>query len=1002
MGSFVGRGQECSRVVAALMGALDPDGEPAEGAVADAEPATVVLVSGEAGVGKTRLVEEALGRLGPDVLVGRGAAFESDEVVPLVPVAALLRDLLRRLPQDEADALVAPVRPALARLLPELGPAGELDASRPADVVPWLLSRLTSQHPVVVVVDDIQWADASTLDLVARVPSQVLGRFALVLVRRNERRPAEKVSRILVDLMRQRGALELALSPLPDADSGRLVRTLVDDAVPAHDQRRIVQRARGNPLFLEALARTAREGGDLPELLLEALLSPVRDLSADGRALCQAAAVWGAPAHPADLAQLAGVDLEGSDAPWREARDCGVLVDVDDSVDVRHPLLREALLDDLTLVRRSRLTSDAVALLSTRIDAGEASVRDHASVAAMLERLGRRREAAVAYVRAAEETVQVSYAEAAAQETRALALWDDEASAETGLSRRDLVARLADHLHSAGDTQAAIAAAQEAFALWTAEPDGDPRVGSELAALVATCGEWELDEREVQAALQRSIELADLSGSAITRARALVGAARHSMSLDLNTPALALAQRALEAALEAGDREQEAGALAVMGGSLGQLGRAQESDEALTRALAALDDSMADSQRRRAWIDLRRAFLRWMSGDPRGAADEVEGRALGLVGHRVAVTYPWIALATAAELHVWAGEHERAEAAIARVHQALDAGGLDFSLIRSILALAEAELALRQGRLTTASDLLEANLALWETRGLRDMAFHDLLRLAECRLLQGQVAAARDLVGEAMPGVLDSDSAEEISCLVRTGLLIEGAVVRSGGRADSARVEALLARAVALEEARGAGPGSIPAAELALGRAEAGRVAEAESSALWDQAAQAWSGAGVPWWASFCRIRWAESLVAARGARAEAARLLDEVRPVAERLDAVPLLEMLADLERRAGLAPASRTAAPEPVGGIPLQPAGPTDPLGGQTWEALTAREREVVGLVAAGRSNRQIARELFISEKTASVHVSNVLAKWGLRSRLEIAAVAHRLGVAADAAQA
>jgi DNA-binding CsgD family transcriptional regulator/tetratricopeptide (TPR) repeat protein len=1000
VGSFVGRDRECARVVDALTQALSPR-DPAADPSSDAPASTVVLVSGEAGVGKSRLVEEALARLGPDTLIGRGTAFQSDDVVPLVPVAAVLRDLLRRLPDAEADELTAPVRPALARLLPELGPAADADGSRPGDVVPWLLSRLAGRRPVVVVIDDVHWADTSTLDLVARIPSQVLGRFALVLVRRNERRPAERVSRLLVDLVRQRGALEVALTPLPDSASGQLVRTLVDDAVGPLDQRRIVQRARGNPLFLEALSRTAREGGDLPELLVEALLTPVRDLSPEGLALCHAAAVWGAPAHPAALAQLAGLDLDGSDAPWREARDAGVLVDVDDSIDVRHPLLREALLDDLTVVRRSRLTADAVALLGERVAAGEASVRDHASIASMLERLGRRREAAVAYVRAADQTVRVSYAEAAAQETRALALWDDEAAAETGVSRRDLLARLAEHLHSAGDTQRSIDRAQEAFALWRAEPDGDPRTGSALAALVATCGEWELDETEVQAVLGQSIELAELSGSADARARALVGAARHSMSLDLNAPALDLAQRALAAATEAGDAEQEAAALAVYGGSLGQLGRVEEADAALARALAMLDDTMVDAERRRAWIDLRRAFLRWLSGDPGGAADELEGRALGLVGHRVAVTYPWIALATAAELHVWAGQHDRAEAAVARVHQALDAGGLDFSLIRSIVALAEAELALRLGDLDRASDLLEANLALWEARGLRDTDFHDLVRLAECRLLQGNLAAARALVGEALPGVLDSDSAEEISCLVRTGVLVEGAAARTGGRADTARVDALLERAVALEGSGAAAPGSMPAAELALARAEAARVAGDESAQLWEAAAAAWSGAGVPWWATWCQVRQAEAVVAARGARTDATRLLALARPTALRLHAEPLLVMIADLERRAGLQQSQPAPALGPVGGIPVQASGPADSLGSQTWQSLTAREREVVALVAAGRSNRQIARELFISEKTASVHVSNVLAKWGLRSRLEIAAVAHRLGVA-DAAEA
>ena len=988
MVAFVGRGPECARLEAALARALAAD-------AGDDRPPPVVLVSGEAGVGKSRLVEEVLHRLDPEVLVGRGAAFSSDDVVPLVPVAALLRDLLRRLPPELADEVVAPVRPTLARLLPELGAAELPDGTRPADVVPWLLSRLATHRPVVLVVDDVQWADASTLDLVARIPRQVLGRFALVLVRRNEQRPSDRVSRVLVDLVRQRGALEIRLAPLPDDASARLVRDAVDGAVPLDGQRRIIERARGNPLFLEALARSARDDGALPELLVEALLGPLRDLSGEAQSLCHAAAVWGAPARPAVLASLASLDLDGSDRPWREARDAGVLVDVGERVDVRHPLLREALLDDLTVVRRTRLTGDAAALLGERIAAGEASVRDHASMAAILERLGRTRAAAVAYVRAAEVTSAVSYAEAAAQELRALALWDDAAEAEAGLSRRALVAQLAEHLHSAGETQAAIVRAQEALGLWRLEPDGDPRTGSELAGLVATCGEWELDERDVQAALDESIALAERSGSPRALARALVGAARHSMSLDLNVPALALAQRGRDAAVAAGDPEQEAAALAVLGGSLGQLGRIDEAFVALGRALELLDDTMVDVERRRAWIDLRMAFLRWLAGDPAGAADEIEARALGLLGHRVAVTYPWIALATAAELHVWAGAHDRAESAAGRVREALEGGGLDFSLIRSILAASEAELALRRGDLEAASGLLEQNLALWEQKGLRDTDFHDLLRLAECRMLQGDLVAARSLVGEALPGVLDSDSAEEISVLARMGALVEGAVARSGGRPDVERVGVLLERADALEAGGGAAPGGLPAAEIALARAEAARSRGHETVQLWETAVAAWRAAGVPWWRAWCEVRQAEALVAARGARADAGRVLESSRTTAAQLDALPLQQLIADLDRRAGLAPAAPREAPAASSGtIPRQAAPAAASLGGQSWEVLTAREREVVALVAAGRSNRQIATELFISEKTASVHVSNVLAKWGLRSRLEMAAVAHRLG--------
>ena len=145
----------------------------------------------------------------------------------------------------------------------------------------------------------------------------------------------------------------------------------------------------------------------------------------------------------------------------------------------------------------------------------------------------------------------------------------------------------------------------------------------------------------------------------------------------------------------------------------------------------------------------------------------------------------------------------------------------------------------------------------------------------------------------------------------------------------------------------------------------------------WAEAVGAWEAAGDAWPTAYARYRLAEALSTA-GDRATAGGPLRAALADARRLGAQPLLDDALALARRARIdadAPPRRPSRPVPFG--------------------LTDREREVLALVAAGRSNGQIATALFISPKTASVHVSNILAKLGVGGRIEAAAVAHRLGL-------
>ena len=177
---------------------------------------------------------------------------------------------------------------------------------------------------------------------------------------------------------------------------------------------------------------------------------------------------------------------------------------------------------------------------------------------------------------------------------------------------------------------------------------------------------------------------------------------------------------------------------------------------------------------------------------------------------------------------------------------------------------------------------------------------------------------------------------------------------------------------------------AFPGARASAWRGHAGLAAGDEAAGLlaaWDQAAAAWAGLSEPYPLGETLLHAAEAALAC-GDRDAAAERLQRAVPLAAGLAARPLSEQIALLARRARIRLAGDDA---PAGAVP---AG-----GGDGELGLTDRELEVLRLVAAGRSNREIAAELFISPKTASVHVSNILGKLNVASRGEAAAKAHTL---------
>jgi ATP/maltotriose-dependent transcriptional regulator MalT len=279
--------------------------------------------------------------------------------------------------------------------------------------------------------------------------------------------------------------------------------------------------------------------------------------------------------------------------------------------------------------------------------------------------------------------------------------------------------------------------------------------------------------------------------------------------------------------------------------------------------------------------------------------------------------------------------------------------------------------------------------------GTRDPQWHEPLEVlaAQVAIREGRVGDARAAVDRGLGALEHAEEGLREVRLVWTGLLVEAeAAERSralGEDVDAGRAAALAAR---LDTAR-AKPGQWcegPAYE-ALARAELARLQHARGEAEADPAAFAAAAAAfdelrLPWPAAYARVRAAEAYVIA-GERDTATATLATACASARAMGAVPLAEEAEGLARRARLRtdaqpPATPAAAPEPV-----------QQLG------LTPRELEVLLLVAEGRTNREIGAELFMSEKTASVHVSRILAKLGVGGRVEAAAVAHRLGLTAAA---
>jgi len=981
---LVGREEELAVLRAALAAASD-------GA------ARAVLVAGDAGIGKTRLV----GALRETAALDRGALVLGAQCVdlgdpglPYLSVTDLLRGIRARADVDPDVATALARAPVLSALLdPDSSAApdaagdvggGILDESRRLRVLDAMatllaeLGRVTG--PVVVTVEDLQWVDASSAAFLTFLLSRVTTERLLVVatVRTDGLAAHPRARRLVGELGRLPSVRRLDLSPF-DADEVADYLALLDlsglDARPAGEiADEVFRRTGGNAYFVATvaadLARTGSIGEGVPPALADLLLGPLERLPDPVRTVVRCASITSQPVSDRLLRRVAGLDDASVDEALRLAVAEGLLVPDGTGYRFPHDLLRAAVHDDLLPGERARLHAARAAALANGRDA----TASPAEIAHHFAEAGDAPEVLVWSVRAAEEAMRVQAPQEALDHLeRALAVWPgvDEA-ARAGLREGRLAVQAARAAGLAGEPTRSIEWGRRAVLLGDAEGDGvggveaRAELARRLVEVDASPEAVRLAEDAVRLAAERGVDPALAAIAEVVLARALLLARRPDDARRRAESAVAAARAAQDPALEVealttlafldevdGDREAAAHRL----GKALQLARAAREPGAELRAHYSLASMYYyDGDVTAALPVLRTAMTRVAESGLRWSEPGIELRLL----HAIA-------------LYVSGDLEGSLRAADAPEHRPPDVAAARLAAVScySAVAAGRPDAAARVARLRDSWDTdpqvalvaggCEADLLIWagDPGGAVDVA----------ERAQSHLDAA---IGEGAYGGL------WLSALALAGLADQAAAGRSR-RDDGAVAEAVgrgdvlrgrVERLVTGGHGRPGDLGPEGRAWQVRAVAEHARLAGGPGVEEWQRALEAF-GYGHAYEQARCHWRLSQALVAA-GDRDAARAQAREAAAAAERMGAVPLQRAVAATVSR------DRLAAPR-----------------SSVDAVLTEREREVLALVAEGLTNREIGSRLFISAKTASVHLSNLMLKLNVSSRTEAVTVAQRRGL-------
>lgn len=952
----------------------------------------VVMIGSEAGMGKSRLVAE-VGRLAAAAnatMVICECPPLGDGELPYAPIVSALRTLLRARGADALTGLNGVPTDELARLLPELGKNGQSStaagaAGSPGRLYEQLLTvfaRAARDEPVVLAVEDVHWSDRSTRDFLTFLVRGIRReRLALILTyRHDEIQRGHPARPFLLELERSGQAIRLELHGFGRRELRDQVTGILDHE-PARDLvDSLLDRAEGNPFFTEELLATLSEpDAPLPESLREAILFRIEGSSAHVRTVLQVAAVAGREVDHSLLRAVAGLEAAELLEAVREAVQSYLLVENPRSgaYRFRHALLREAVYTDLLLEDRRALHLQMAQALSE--SPGPADGRAAAAeLAHHWYAAGELSEALKASIDAGLQAESLrALGEALAHYERALELWDAVDPVAPQLSRIDVTRRAAEAASLSGRIDRAIALASEA--LDRIRPDDAVAVSlahERLGRYLWTAGRGEESLPEYR----RAVELMPTS---ISRERALVVAAEAQvlMLCNFNEQSVTLCDEALRVAEAVGAEDIKAHVLNTVCANLTYKG---EFEQAVATGLEALEvatrlglideigrafvnasDSLDQAGRVRDAMALARQGvdtvsvmgLDRQSGDflraeiagrllRLGEWDEAEALLSGLTERASPGVNSGLIFQQLAELHAERGDPEAAWRALDRAYDnVLTANG---SMWLAPVAGARATVELWNE---------DPESALRTIYSCLEEFSHGEYVFFTARLHELGIRAHADvcLLAPDDEEIRHRESERARELLARFDRVIAKLVGRAQPRV-------LASRAVAIAElSRLSGP-------------------EAES---WREAERLAQAIGDKFQVAYVRWRRAEALIHdgdAELARAPARLAFD----AAEQLGANPLRDAVDTLARAARI----RLDSDED------QPAEIDSRL--DRFD-LTARELEVLALLGEGMTNREIAARLVISDKTASVHVSRILAKLSVSNRASAAVLAQRLGAAA-----
>jgi DNA-binding CsgD family transcriptional regulator/tetratricopeptide (TPR) repeat protein len=963
------------------------------GELAELEVAVREATAGRPALGELEhrlaLAGEHDGEPAPLVLRGDGVE-QADGELPYAPLLSALRPLLRE-HHPALDALTSGSRAQLATILPGLDDGGRPRDDRPDpsgqlrlfEAALELIDRLSESGPLVLILEDMHWADRSTRAFVAFLARSLRQeRVVLVLTyRSDELHRRHPLRPLLSELERLERARRVELEPF---DRGELGEALADILGAQPDRpliERLFARSEGNPLYTEELLAAGLDGrGAAPQSLRDAFLGRIERLSLDAQRVARAVAVGRALDEPA-LAAVTALERDPLQAALREAVAEQVLVTEQHArFCFRHALLREAMYDDLLPGERGQLhIALARHLEQLQGAADDVELERSAAIAGHYAAAGDQPAALRSTIAAALAAQRVlAHGEAADLTERALELWPRVSEPErvAGLDHVELLSRAARAHAVAGDRTRAEVLLNEA--LRELDPERDPaRYAALLARLSRTI--WSLNRgAEAVETAERALAMLPDDDPGAVRPLLLAWLARTRFLRGRFRQAAGDGEVALEAAVRAGDRLAETEVLNTLGMARVALGDVEEGVGLLRRAIQTARDNGDVDSLTTAYSNL--ADMLSVAGRTDDAlATAQEGMAC--TPRHYSRGHDWMTL-TLSELSFEAGDWSAARKYLSPSPSRLAGIAFMFRQLR------EAELALGVGDEEVAQGCLESVAQLVSVSaepqwiGLFGSLQGELL--ARRRELDG----ARAAVEEALDRMeLCTDDVMRIARVSAVAVRVEADRAQRARdlRQPAGRKDALTRARIHVERLSAAAQegGPVERARLAQGRAELARARGRSAHKEWAKAASAWEAVRRPYPVALARWREAEAHVAA-GERTAAGVASGEALARAQALGSRWLADEVQALAERARLELGSE-ASPAAVVSDPAR--NPFD---------LTPRERQVLSLVAEGATNRQIGAALFMAEKTASVHVSRILAKLDVSSRTQAAAVAHRLHLA------